>query len=121
MSIKILRKFLSLNILGSDGVQLAIGSYTDSVLFDNMLFLSSSDVAMHNLLFFNRSTFDLMINNSACINITNKDDFIHENDTKLILEYGRKITDENLLLEYNLGLPEIYQLKISDFDDFLNL
>lgn len=121
MSIKILRKFLSLNGLGSDGVRLVIGPYTDSILFDNMLFLSSNDIDMHNLLFFNRSTFDLMIDNSACINITNKDDFIHEDDTKLILEYGRKITDENILLEYNLGLPEIYQLKISDFDDFLIL
>ena len=121
MSIKILRKFLSLNGLGKEGVRLDIGSYTKSILFDNMLFLASSDMSLHNLIFYNRVTFNLIINNAVSIDKVYKEDFINEDDTKLILEYGIRITDENILLDYNQGLPESRHLKISDFDDFLIL
>lgn len=90
-------------------------------MFDNMLFLASSDMFLHDILFYNRVTFNLIINNAVSINKVHKEDFINEDDTKLILEYGRRITDENILLDYNQGLPESRRLKISDFDDFLIL
>lgn len=121
MSIKILRKFLSLNGLGKNGVRLVMGPYTGSLLFDNKLFLGSKYTSMHNLLFYNRVTFNFIIDNTVSIDRVYKEDFINEDDAKLILEYGRRITDENLLLEYNKGLPESWHLKISDFDDFLIL